>query len=357
MDLGQDTEQARSQRDLDSTIQATGKTMRMVPECGLAPGLVNILGAWLLQQGGDSLQIRVGGLPMNTSKGGDLHYAVSWSPDGVIKEYTDETIAIKDGKLVRFEGLTSVADHEDPSNMAYGVRPLSIKDDALVRRFQSQQMQEFLAQNNETGVWEIVKLEARPTSDGISLMPFDSPFDKLRSLEYKTIRYHAHFDVVQGLIQGGHIEELKDLLRSAGSATPDLVLMRVWTEESGLPKAMVEGIVCGDLALDFATDDRKLNSEPDPIFSAMQHLTGWPTALVADALLSYKDTSGQARPSLFRQDHPLWSGRTLNSALHSGGVIMPYELVDGGQMLTALDRDYLIPHRQLSWSRAVPSSV
>jgi|GEM_PF-1680907 len=339
VDLGQNTWQAMKQRALDGYIRDAGHRMRIVPECGLAPGLGNILGAWLAGFGGDSLQIRVGGLPMDTAKGGDLHYGLSWSLDGLIQEYIDATVARQDGRLISLIGLSSQPDREDPQRGGIGVAPFPIRDPALGQRLSAHMQPQFLTP--AAGGWQIGHLEARPTSDGISLMPFDRAFDGLQQMEYKTLRYHAHFDVVERLLQDPAMREtMRDQLESA---VPDLVLLRVWLAQAGTPVALVEGVALCDAGLETAPGG---DLTAEPLFTAMQHLTGWPTVLVGQALLEDRAGAGSVRPDLFRADHTLWSGRPLDAALRTGGVIMPYELVDGRRMLDRLDSDALIPQRE-----------
>lgn len=340
IDLGQNTWAAIKQRALDHRILEAGKRMRIIPECGLAPGLVNILGAWLLQSGGDSLQLRVGGLPIDTGKGGELHYGLSWSPEGLIQEYTDVVIARKDGRMVSISGLYSKTDREEPSGASPGVAPFVVNDERLRARLSHHMEGKFLSETPR-GAWAIQQLEARPTSDGVSLMVFDSAFANLRNLEYKTLRFYPHFDQIEKMISAGSVMQLKSL----PPATPDMVLLRVWAESEGKPLSMLEGVVLCDR-------DYSEGAENGPYsFSAMQHLTGWPTVLVADALLNYDE--GRADHTLFTGNHVLWSGRSLHSALDSGGVIMPYELVNGERMLNRLDSDSLIPEREFRLSRAV----
>ncbi len=339
VDLGQNTWQAMKQRALDGYIRESGRRMRIVPECGLAPGLGNILGAWLAGYGGDSLQIRVGGLPMDTAKGGDLHYGISWSLDGLIQEYVDATVARQNGRLISLIGLTSQPDREDPQHGGPGVAPFPVQNPTLGARLSAHMQPEFLTQAGDSR--QIGNLEARPTSDGISLMPFDRAFDHLQHMEYKTLRYHAHFDVIERLLQDPTMRET--MHERLQSAVPDLVLLRVWMAQAGTPLALVEGVALCDPGLESAPGG---DLTAEPLFTAMQHLTGWPTVLVGQALLEDRAGEGAARPDLFRADHTLWSGHSLDTVLRTGGVIMPYELVDGRRMLARLDSDALIPQRE-----------
>jgi hypothetical protein len=344
IDLGQNSWIAIKQRALDQRIREEGKRIRVIPECGLAPGLINILGAGLLQDGGNDLQMRVGGLPIDTHKGGDLHYGLSWSPEGLIQEYMDVTIARKGGRLVSIAGLYSKSDREGPLRTGRGVEPFSVNNSHLCTRLSADMGSEFFILTPQGGGL-IQNLEARPTSDGSSLMPFDPSFASLNNLEYKTLRFYPHFDQIEKMI----VEDSLEQLRSLPPATPDMVLLRVWTEDEGEMLSMIEGIVLCD-------KDYRDDAENDLFaFSAMQHLTGWPTALVADSLLNYD--AGVKSHSLLREDHLLWSGQSLYSALRDGGVIMPYELVSANQMLRKLDSDLLIPEHEFRVKTNNPAGV
>ncbi|HEX9990931.1 MAG TPA: hypothetical protein VGE45_20930 [Chloroflexia bacterium] len=365
IDLGQDTWRAMGQRAWDQRIVAEGRSMRLVPEAGLAPGLVNILGDWLLQSGGDSLYIRVGGLPIHAFKGGELHYGASWSLEGVVKEYTDTTIMRRNGHLVPVQGLYAHDERENPGQGARGVDPLQIRNMEIIERIEEiinqidreaqnatddqarrkaeehlAVMRLYFAQNGSADALEIRSIEACPTSDGISLMPFDEGYVGVPNLDYKTLRYAGHFDCVEQSIED---DTLKEKIKNVPSASPDLVLLRVWSEQNGIQKRMVECIVLGDPQLDNAGPEEEPELGPEQVFTAMQHLTGWPTVLMAQALLNSRPYSAESRPKLFGKDRTLWSGRRLEDVLAKGGVIMPYELVDGGELLSELTSGNLIP--------------
>ncbi|WP_028745295.1 saccharopine dehydrogenase family protein [Rhizobium mesoamericanum] len=127
----------------------------MAPQCGLAPGFVGIVGA-SLADGFDkcrSIRMRVGALPQHPT--GLLGYAFNWSPEGVVNEYLNDCEVIEGGirKLV--------------SPMEW----------------------------HETIYVEGVKLEAFTTSGGIGTM-CDTLLGKVENLDYKTMRYPGHMDLM-----------------------------------------------------------------------------------------------------------------------------------------------------------------
>jgi saccharopine dehydrogenase-like NADP-dependent oxidoreductase len=81
-----------------------------MPQCGLAPGFIGILGHHLAQQFDsiDSIKMRVGALPKYPSNA--LLYNLTWSTEGLINEYCNPCQAIHKGEnteVLALEGLES----------------------------------------------------------------------------------------------------------------------------------------------------------------------------------------------------------------------------------------------------------
>lgn len=94
-------------------IQELAKTSRgvMAPQCGLAPGLIGIVGADLASRFSRlrDIELRVGALPRYPN--GLLAYSFTWSPPGVINEYLNDAEVIHNGvrKMVpSLDGLESI---------------------------------------------------------------------------------------------------------------------------------------------------------------------------------------------------------------------------------------------------------
>ncbi len=92
-DLTEDVGTTRHIRELARTARGL-----MVPQCGLAPGFIGIVGADLVQrfERVRSLKLRVGALPRNPT--GLLGYAFNWSPEGVVNEYLNDCEVIEEGE-------------------------------------------------------------------------------------------------------------------------------------------------------------------------------------------------------------------------------------------------------------------
>jgi saccharopine dehydrogenase-like NADP-dependent oxidoreductase len=92
-DLTEDVTTTRAIREMSETSSAV-----MAPQCGLAPGLVAIVGAHLAAgfERIRSIRLRVGALPQHPT--GLLGYAFNWSPEGVVNEYLNDCEVIEEGK-------------------------------------------------------------------------------------------------------------------------------------------------------------------------------------------------------------------------------------------------------------------
>lgn len=127
----------------------------MAPQCGLAPGFVGIVGAHLIAQFEDcrSCRMRVGALPQHPT--GLLGYAFNWSPEGVVNEYLNDAEVIEGGtrKMV--------------SSMEW----------------------------REKLFIDGLELEAFTTSGGLGTM-CDTYLGKVANLDYKTMRYPGHMDLM-----------------------------------------------------------------------------------------------------------------------------------------------------------------
>ncbi len=95
--------------------RATAANITIVPDCGLAPGLSNLLVGHSFQRLDTirSVRIMVGGLPERPLP--PLDYVVTWSPENLIDEYTRKTRIVKDGRTVEVETLSGLERVEFPN--------------------------------------------------------------------------------------------------------------------------------------------------------------------------------------------------------------------------------------------------
>lgn len=160
-DLGGNNYVVDSQLALDEEAKAAG--VSIIPDCGLAPGMVSILamhGAAKFDTV-DEIHIRVGGLPQDPQP--PLNYQLVFSVEGLINEYVEVARVIRDGKMIEVPSMTELESLEFD-----GFPPL----------------------------------EAFQTSGGTSTLP-DTFLGKIKELDYKTIRYAGHCDKFKTMIDLG----------------------------------------------------------------------------------------------------------------------------------------------------------
>jgi saccharopine dehydrogenase-like NADP-dependent oxidoreductase len=185
-DLTEDVESTRAVKAL-----ARGADTAFVPQCGLAPGFISIV-AHDMTLGFQSLRdvnMRVGALPVYPTNA--LKYNLTWSTDGLINEYCNPCEAIVDGKLREMPALEE-AEHFSLDGIDY---------------------------------------EAFNTSGGLGTL-CETLAGKVENLNYKTVRYPGHRDIVKVLVRdlrlGQRREILKDVLETAIPITyQDVVLVFV----------------------------------------------------------------------------------------------------------------------------------
>lgn len=87
----------------------------VVPDCGLAPGISNILVGHVAAKFDkvDKVKIMVGGLPEKALP--PLGYTITWSPESLVDEYTRKAVIVTRGKKVEVEALTGLEEIEFPN--------------------------------------------------------------------------------------------------------------------------------------------------------------------------------------------------------------------------------------------------
>jgi len=225
-DLGGNDAVVAKEMTLDRAARAKG--VRIVPDCGLAPGMASFLVAWGLKGFGkaDRVRIRVGGLPLAPKP--PLNYQMVFSMGGLINEYRGYGRTLRGGRLARARAMTGLEDLDIPS---------------------------------------VGRLEAFNTSGGASTMP-DTYRGKVGSLDYKTLRFPGHCALMRKALR------MKDpgswVLRNVPPTGPDQVLVRIEIEGDGRRWTLT---LC-----DVERDG----------FTAMQRTTGFSASIVAQLIAGGK---------------------------------------------------------------------
>ncbi|WP_375000270.1 saccharopine dehydrogenase family protein [Aeromicrobium sp. CTD01-1L150] len=140
-----------------------------VPQCGLAPGLIGIVGSSLAAGFEEirSIELKVGALPQNPT--GLLGYAFNWSAEGVVNEYLN---------------------------------------DCEVLRSRRRQMVPAMTEKERVFIGGI-ELEAALTSGGLGTM-CQTYEGRVSRLDYKTLRYPGHFRQMHFLFDELNLRERRD---------------------------------------------------------------------------------------------------------------------------------------------------
>jgi lysine 6-dehydrogenase len=232
-DLGGNTALVKEALKLNAAARKARVTV--VPDCGLAPGLSNVLAGIAVAEVPDArhVHIRCGGLPVEPK--GPLGYSLLFSIEGLTNEYMGQAVVLRNGRIQRIEAFTECEPFRGPAKLG--------------------------------------KLEAFVTSGGTSVAPWTFR-GKLQTYEYKTVRYRGHFEKVRAMIELGLLDEgeARDMFhkvagpRLAEPGVKDLAILRVECTDAkgrGVRYSL------------FQQYDKKTG------FTAMEQTTGYPAAVVA----------------------------------------------------------------------------
>jgi lysine 6-dehydrogenase len=258
-DLGGNNAVVDAELALDDEARAAG--VNVIPDCGLAPGMVAVLAAHGAERFDEleAIHIRVGGLPLQPKP--PLNYQIVFSVEGLINEYVERARVVRDGRIVEVESMTEIEELEFPAPFG--------------------------------------RMEAFQTSGGTSTLP-DTFLGRIQELDYKTIRHPGHCAQFKllidlGLASSDEIEAggariaprklLGELLaRHLPADEPDAVLIRL--EFRGRMKGHTR-------ALRYDIIDR---FDERTRLSAMQRTTAFPASIVAQTMARGLTTAKGALP-------------------------------------------------------------
>jgi len=163
-DLGGNTEIVFKQKTLHDRARADG--VSVIPDCGLAPGMVNIIAELGIKRLDNvaAVRIYVGGLPQKPEP--PLNYQIVYSLEGVLDYYTTLSWVLRGGKRTRVKALS---ERENVPFKGLG------------------------------------KLEAFHTAGGLSTMAFRYE-GKIPTMEYKTLRYPGHAALMEAIRELGLLD-------------------------------------------------------------------------------------------------------------------------------------------------------
>ena len=280
-DLGGNTEIVLEQKKLDAEARAKGITV--IPDTGLAPGMVNILAQLGIDRldETDAVRIYVGGLPQHPE--GPLKYQIVYSLEGALDYYTTLSFVLRDGKITQMPALSERVDVQFPEPVG--------------------------------------TLEAFHTAGGLSTMA-QRYEGKIATMEYKTLRYPGHAHIMEAIRELGLLDlepvdakGIKIAPRDVAVAamtprlrkpkSPDLVALRVVAEgkKDGKPKRHVFELV------DRADEERGI--------SAMMRTTGYTLSITGQM-----QVRGDARPTGVHTPDECIPGEKYIAELKKRGVVI-----------------------------------
>lgn len=153
-------------------------------DCGLAPGLTNlVVGYMLSRENFKEVHIKVGGFAQD-AKRPMKGYSVTWSPEDLYEEYTRPARMISDGSVVTRPALSEV----EPVNMGTGL------------------------------------LEAF-NSDGLrTLLSYK---DRVNHMTEKTLRWRGHAEIVEGMLRVLDKEEWVKWVKEKCTIAEDIVVFQI----------------------------------------------------------------------------------------------------------------------------------
>ncbi|MBN1285142.1 MAG: saccharopine dehydrogenase NADP-binding domain-containing protein [Anaerolineae bacterium] len=264
VDFGGHTDTVFRQLELDEAAQQAG--ICVVPDCGMGPGMNNTLGAYaaeLLGEGARAVYLWDGGLMQDPVP--PWNYQLTFHINGLTNEYYGETAFLRGGKITMVQGLTEYEEIDFP--------PLG-------------------------------KLEAFITTGGASTAPYT--FErKLQVYQNKTCRWPGHFAQFKAFQELGLFEEtpvevkgqpvvprevyhalLEPKLTAPAGVVKDVCVMRckgVGTKGGQEAAVIIELIDYYDAATGF---------------TAMERLTGWHAAIMAQFIVEGEVRKGVSRMEL-----------------------------------------------------------
>lgn len=170
-DLSEDVASTTFAKEISES--ATPQVSAFMPQCGLAPGMINIMAYDLIKQFDDvqDVKMRVGALPLAPSNA--FKYNFTWSVDGLINEYIQDCKSIENGSLKMVKGME-------------GLEHISL--DGV----------DYEAFNTSGGAGSIVE-----TMDS-----------KAANVTYKTLRYPGHRDLMNVLLDDLKLKNDRNTLKS-----------------------------------------------------------------------------------------------------------------------------------------------
>jgi len=277
VDLGGNTEVTMQTLALDEQAKSAGVTL--VPDAGLAPGLVNNLGLYMVESLDkcDSVKLYCGVLPQNPKP--PFNYKLTFNMEGLVTEYDYSAVVVRDGQVATVPTLTEV-------------EPLEVR--------------------------QLGQMEAFVTSGGTSTAPHTLA-GKVTNYEYKTIRFPGHAALMKIFKDFGFWNEGEVDVKGTKIVPKD-----VFNAVFGPKLAeFVDEDQCAVRGVGLGTRDGKPvriqidifdKQDPETEFTSMERLTGFSAAIVTREV-----AEGRVGPGAVRYENAM-TGKAFLEELKKRGV-------------------------------------
>ncbi len=237
------------EKQLKLTEKAEKNNLTVIPDCGLAPGLVSIITRDCVDffDEVDYVKIRVGGIPLKPVP--PFNYQLVFSPNGLINEYLEDALVLDNKKIIAKESLTEVEEIIFP--------------------------------------YPFNKMEAFLTSGGCSTLPYTFRYI-VKYLDYKTIRYPGHSKMIKTLLDIGLGSE-KEIKVDSKKIVPRKLLIKLLKENIPskgkdviLLKVLSKGKKSGEkIKLTYQLIDYY---DEENNITAMMRTTAYPVSIIAQMI-------------------------------------------------------------------------
>lgn len=243
-DLGGNTDIVREQHALDADAKRAG--VRVVPDCGMGPGMGNTLAVYAMELVGEPEHVYLydGGLPQNPVP--PWNYALTFNVVGLTNEYYGGMTILREGELFHAPCFTELEIMDIPS---------------------------------------IGKLEAFFIAGGVSTAPWTFK-DKLQTYQWKVLRYPGTFAQLKAFSDLG-LFELEQVQVNGNDVVPRDVFHALFEPKLRMDDAK-DVCIIGARAIG-KQNGQRTEARVEVIdyydeatgFTSMQRTTGWHLSIVA----------------------------------------------------------------------------
>ncbi|AIE84690.1 saccharopine dehydrogenase family protein [Fimbriimonas ginsengisoli] len=275
-DLGGNTEITMETLQLDEAAKAAGVTL--IPDTGLAPGLVNSVGKFLIEKldEAESVCLYCGVLPQHPIP--PFNYKLTFNIEGLLTEYDYKAVVLRDGEIVMVDTLSEL---------------------------------------EEIDVEGLGRMEAFTTSGGTSTAPYTFQ-DRVTSYQYKTIRFPGHCEKMRIFKDFGFWGEEPVDIKGSVVRPRDLFykvfgdrLAAIQDTDQCIVRGVGEGIRNGErVRLQVDIHDRQCEATG---FTSMERTTGFSISIHAAAI-----AAGEVPPGAIRYENAITGARFMEEIQRRG---------------------------------------